>query len=64
MAKKKISKQKATKPPQQRSRVPTWIWLAGGGVLAVLLVGGLFYLGTMQSPALTSEIEGVVFYLI
>jgi hypothetical protein len=43
-----------------KSGSPMWVWLAGGGVLAVLLVAGLFYLGNMQPPALTSDIEGVV----
>lgn len=37
-----------------------WVWLAGGGILLVLLVIGLFYLGNMQLPALTSDIDGVV----
>ncbi len=64
MAKKKTVhssfKRKTTKSPQQRSKTQPWVWLASGGVLAVLLVAGLFYLGTRQSSALTSDIEGVV----
>lgn len=41
------------------SQIPLWGWLVGGGVLLVLLVAGLFYLGN-QRPALASDIEGVV----
>lgn len=64
MAKKKTSppgfKRKPVKTRQQRSKFPLWGWMVGGGVLAVLLIGGLFFLGNMQPPALTSDIDGVV----
>ncbi len=43
-----------------KSGPPMWVWLVGGGVLLVLLVGGLFYLGNMQPPALASDIDGVI----
>jgi hypothetical protein len=39
---------------------PMWLWLASGGVLAVLLVAGLFYLGTKPPPVMTGNIDGVV----
>ena len=61
MARKKPSRKSSTKQSQQQgSKIPTWIWFAGGGILAVLLIGGLFFLGNMQPPALSSDIEGVV----
>lgn len=61
MAKKKIAKKSSRKQTQQQgSKIPIWIWFASGGLLAVLLIGGLFFLGNMQPPALTSDIEGVV----
>jgi hypothetical protein len=46
-----------TAASQSRQKIPTWVWLAGGGVLALLLVGGLFYLG-YQGTAIANSIEG------
>ncbi|MEW5957403.1 MAG: DUF3105 domain-containing protein [Chloroflexota bacterium] len=44
---------------QNQARIPLWVWVAGGILIAVLLVIGLFYLG-QQGPALAnSGIEGV-----
>lgn len=62
MAKKKSStptfKRKAVSVSPGRAKIPTWIWLAGGSVVAVLLVVGLLYLG-FQGPAIAnSGIEG------
>ena len=55
-AKRKSSKQKT---PQQK--VPIWAWFAGGGVVLVLGVVGLFYLGVQgQSSAALGNIEGLV----
>ena len=64
MTKKKRSqpqfKRKATKASQKQARIPVWVWFAGGGVIVILLVAGLFYLG-IQGPAIAnSGIEGLV----
>ncbi|MFQ5613642.1 MAG: DUF3105 domain-containing protein [Anaerolineae bacterium] len=58
---------------QPRQRIPVWVWFVGGGVLAVLLVAGLFYLGIrdrtqaaesnlVPSNLNSGEIEGLVIY--
>lgn len=64
MAKKKTLrsgfKRKTTKAPQQRPKIPSWIWLAGGGAGVVLLVVGLFYLGYQGQAIANSGIEGLV----
>jgi hypothetical protein len=39
-------------------QMPTWVWFVIGGILAVLLVLGLFYLGN-QGPTAGNGIEGV-----
>lgn len=63
MAKKKTSgpgfKRKTTKTPQQQSKIPLWGWLVGGGLVAVLLVAGLFYLGYQGQAIANSGIEGL-----
>lgn len=51
-------KRTAAQASPRQSKVPSWVWLAGGGVVAVLLVIGLLYLG-FQGPAIAnSGIEG------
>jgi hypothetical protein len=47
------------KSATESNRIPTWVWLAGGGILAVLLVAGLYYLGTVGSE-IGNTIDGVV----
>src|SRR5262245_24287557 len=37
----------------------TWLWLALGAVILVVLVGGLFYLGYREQAVTTTTIEGV-----
>jgi hypothetical protein len=47
----------------KQQKVPTWAWLAGGGILAVLVVAGLFYLGNQgPSPTASGDIEGAVIF--
>lgn len=55
-------KKRSAVAPAQKSAIPTWGWLASGGVLAVLLVIGLLYLGNAQNSAIQSDIEGVVIF--
>ena len=55
--KKRVVRQ--TAPSQQGT--PTWVWIAVSAVVAVLLVGGLFYLGS-QEEAVDRNIEGVEFF--
>lgn len=56
-----VSSRKRPRPvAAEKSSLPLWVWLCGVGVLAALLVGGLFFLGNMQPPALASDIDGVV----
>jgi hypothetical protein len=57
MAKKRNAGRRATAASQSRQKIPAWAWLVGGGVLALLLVGGLFYLG-YQGTAIANSIEG------
>ena len=61
MAKKRNVGRRVTPVLQSRRKIPAWAWLAGGGVLAVLLVIGLFYLGN-QGPAIANNIEGVIVF--
>ncbi len=61
MAKKKqrTFKRNIPRGQQNETRIPLWVWVAGGIVAAILLVISLFYLG-QQGPALaTANIEGV-----
>lgn len=51
---KSFSKQES---PLQK--FPLWVWLAGGGVILVLIVGGLFYLGYQGQAVANSGIEGL-----
>lgn len=43
---------------QSGQQIPLWIWIAGGGLLAILLVGGLLYLGYGASAG-GGNIEGL-----
>jgi hypothetical protein len=66
-----MTKKRSTTPTYKRSRIsesknqrqiPTWVWLVGGTVVAVLLVIGLFYLGNYGSATANSGIEDVVIF--
>jgi hypothetical protein len=66
MAKKRKSQARAQRRRSVRPRVehqqgiPYWVWLAGGGVVVVLLVAGLFYLGYNGQTIANSDIEGLI----
>jgi hypothetical protein len=51
-----------TRAVQSQSKVPAWTWLAGGGVLLVLAVVGLFYLGNQTPGAVSDDIEGALIF--
>jgi len=42
-----------------RSHPPLWVWALGGGVVALLLVAGLFYLGYNNPAASNGDISGL-----
>jgi len=50
-------KRKVASQASQR-QMPTWAWFVIGGILAVALVLGLFYLGN-QGPTVGNSIEGI-----
>lgn len=53
------SRRRRTKREQEQG-IPTWVWFAGGGVVALLLVVGLFWLGNQGGAASAgADIEGV-----
>jgi hypothetical protein len=52
-------KSKRSTALENQRKIPTWVWLAGGGVLLVLAVIGLFYLGNQGAAIANSGIEGV-----
>lgn len=56
MTKRQTTRSNPRRASQKQSNIPLWAWLAGGGILVVLLVAGLFYLGN-RGP--TAGIEGV-----
>lgn len=45
-----------------RTQIPGWTWLTGGIVLAVLAVGGLFYLGSQSADVTAGDIAGVLIF--
>ncbi|GAB4448880.1 MAG: DUF3105 domain-containing protein [Anaerolineae bacterium] len=45
-----------------QTKIPGWVWLAGGIVLAVLAVIGLFYLGNQTAGAVQGDIDGVLIF--
>ena len=52
-------KRTAAQASPRQPKLPSWVWLAGGGVVAVLLVTGLLYLGFQGPATANSGIEGV-----
>lgn len=46
----------------EKSMIPGGGWLAAGGVVAVLLVVGLLYLGNTQNSTIQSDIEGAIIF--
>jgi hypothetical protein len=61
MAKKQSQKRITRQRPTQEGKIPTWVWFAVSGVVAVLLVALLFYLGNRGSVA-NPSIEGLEFF--
>jgi hypothetical protein len=60
MAKKRQPRAKVRRSTQQsQQKFPIWAWFVIGGILAVLLVIGLFYLGKQGAATASSDIEGV-----
>ena len=55
-------RRRAAEAEEQKRRIPLWAWIAGGTVVAILLISGLFYLdsqslrGGVVNPA--RDIEG------
>jgi len=47
---------------QNKTGIPLWAWGLGGGLLAVLLVAGLLYLGYSDSATANADIGGVVIF--
>ncbi|GIK36621.1 MAG: hypothetical protein BroJett011_04540 [Chloroflexota bacterium] len=47
---------------ESQSKVPAWTWMAGGGVLLVLAVIGLFYLGNQRLGPVSDDIEGALIF--
>ncbi len=66
MAKKRTSRpvSRQTRPTKQSlwQRFPLWMWGAGIGLVGVLLVGALFYLGYYDPAATNNDIEGLVIF--
>lgn len=56
----RISRRKLARQQTQQTGIPLWGWVAGGGVVLVLLVAGLFYLGFQGQTGPTGDIEGLV----
>jgi hypothetical protein len=63
MAKKQRPRQKrmlkTVKEQPAKRNIPIWAWLAIGGSLTVLLIIGLFYIGTLGAANANVNIEGV-----
>jgi hypothetical protein len=47
---------------QSQGKIPPWAWFAGGGVVLVLAVIGLFYLGNQGPGAISGDIDGVLVF--
>ena len=47
---------------QSRAGVPLWAWALGGGLVTVLLVAGLLYLGYSDPATASADIDGLVIY--
>jgi len=60
MAKKRRAVRVAKQAAPQK-KMPVWIWFAIGGVVSILVVAGLFYLG-FQGVSAGSSIEGLEFF--
>ncbi len=53
--KRKLIKKEAS----SSTKPPTWVWIVTGGVLATLLVLGLFYLGNYSTTSAQADIDGL-----
>jgi hypothetical protein len=56
----KARRKRADVKSQARFKIPFWGWLALAGLIAIVLVGGLFYLDARSAISPATEIEGLV----
>jgi hypothetical protein len=55
-------KRKNDKAGRAGQKTPLWVWGLGGGLVAVLLVAGLLYLGYSDSATAQADIDGLVIF--
>jgi len=55
-----ISRRKLARQQTQQKGIPLSVWVIGGGVVLVLLVAVLFYMGLQNQGTPTGNIEGLV----
>lgn len=59
MAKKGQTRRITSRQTSSQNKTPTWAWFLAGGIISVLLVIGLFYLGNQGINQTSSGIDGV-----